>query len=266
MPARFGRAWARCAARLVSRPYATRPSSRAFLGEQLPQDFTFLPQFLDAREQRVLLGACLAKLDAMESREFRKRRRLHLQQAHAQSPPDNASDGQTETDSVEGLFLPDAFYEFHQGHYDGVIRNYREMHVSTWPSSPDLEQVLGRVHGLLPAGFPGEKARIQSHILHLASDGYIAPHIDNVGASGSWILGVSLGAPRTMLLEKVDHPDTRFEVALPSGSVYLQRGSVRYQFKHSILPSQGGRLQQRLSFMIRDFPNPDGKAAASSGD
>lgn len=153
-----------------------------------------------------------------------------------------------------------------QGHYDGVIRNYREMHVSTWPSSPDLEQVLGRVHGLLPAGFPGEKARIQSHILHLASDGYIAPHIDNVGASGSWILGVSLGAPRTMLLEKVDHPDTRFEVALPSGSVYLQRGSVRYQFKHSILPSQGGRLQQRLSFMIRDFPNPDGKAAASSGD
>ncbi|EJD44066.1 hypothetical protein AURDEDRAFT_88271, partial [Auricularia subglabra TFB-10046 SS5] len=231
MPARFGRTWARCAARarLLTRPYATSPSSRAFLGAQLPPDFTFVPDFLSAQEQRVLLKACLAKLDAMESREFRKRRRLHLQTV-TQSPPDNASDAQGS--SIEALFLPDSLYEFQEGHYDGVIRNYREMHVSTWPPSHDLEQVLGRVHSLLPDGFPGEKGRIQSHILHLASNGYIAPHIDNVGASGSWILGVSLGARRSMLLENVDHPDTRFEVALPSGSVYLQRDSVRYQFKH----------------------------------
>lgn len=98
------------------------------------------------------------------------------------------------------------------------------MHASTWAASPALDVVLGRIHALLPENMPARSGVVQSHVLHLASDGFIEPHIDNVGASGSWILGVSLGAQRDMLLESVERqPYKRFQISLPSGSVYLQR-------------------------------------------
>ena len=49
------------------------------------------------------------------------------------------------------------------------------------------------------------------------------PHVDNVHASGTWILGVSLGNTRILRLENVKDPADSYEIALPSGSVYLQR-------------------------------------------
>lgn len=51
----------------------------------------------------------------------------------------------------------------------------------------------------------------------------LQPHVDNVDASGTWILGVSLGNMRTLRLENVNDPTDTYELSLPSGSVYLQR-------------------------------------------
>lgn len=85
---------------------------------------------------------------------------------------------------------------------------------------PPLVSVLDRLRGLHPSG-----SATQTHVLHLASDGEILPHIDNTEASGSWILGVSLGHERILRVA----PDEKytatepFEVVLPSGSVYLQK-------------------------------------------
>jgi alkylated DNA repair protein alkB family protein 7 len=64
---------------------------------------------------------------------------------------------------------------------------------------------------------------LQTHLLHLASDGEILPHIDNLEASGSWILGVTLGGTRMLRLH---HPDTAegvVDVSLPPGSLYIQK-------------------------------------------
>lgn len=112
-----------------------------------------------------------------------------------------------------------------QGHYDGVIRRFREMRVSNWDDekSPILQSALGRLEALYP-----NAASTQTHLLHLASNGEIYPHIDNVGASGSWILGVSLGSERTLRMESVEEdtngiPRYAFDVSLPSGSVYIQK-------------------------------------------
>lgn len=68
----------------------------------------------------------------------------------------------------------------------------------------------------------------QMHLLHLASNGEIRPHVDNIGASGSWILGVSLGSERVLRMESVEDnangtPEHMFDVSLPSGSVYIQK-------------------------------------------
>ena len=51
----------------------------------------------------------------------------------------------------------------------------------------------------------------------------IKPHVDNTEASGSWILGVSLGSLRGLRLENVEDSSDTFEMTLPSGSVYIQR-------------------------------------------
>jgi alkylated DNA repair protein alkB family protein 7 len=99
------------------------------------------------------------------------------------------------------------------------------MHLTSWPCSevPELLPILDRLHSLF---LPQD---VQTHLLHLASDGEIHPHIDNLSASGSWILGVSLGAERLLHLESQNGNDNSFQVLLPSGSVYIQRQVRTFQ-------------------------------------
>lgn len=51
----------------------------------------------------------------------------------------------------------------------------------------------------------------------------LQPHVDNVEASGTWILGISLGDERVMRLESTSPERKKFEIALPSGSIYIQK-------------------------------------------
>ncbi|KIP08164.1 hypothetical protein PHLGIDRAFT_104744 [Phlebiopsis gigantea 11061_1 CR5-6] len=205
-----------------------------------PADFTFYPNFFSHEEQRLLLSAALHKLDMSENRKVRRRQRELL-----------ASGTLKLLNSIEQVFLPDEYYTFEEGHYDNVIRRYREIHVSSWPDDqPELQRLLQRLQELHPP------VPTQTHILHLASDGEIQPHVDNTEASGSWILGVSLGSPRGLRLENAEDPSDTFEMILPSGSVYIQRDSTRYNYKHSILLRGDVGLTrfnggQRLSIMIR---------------
>ncbi|KAJ1307420.1 hypothetical protein OPQ81_001522 [Rhizoctonia solani] len=184
-------------------------------------DFIIYPGFLSIEEQQILLKASLTKLGGKRGR------------------PRRAS-GAATLEPVE--------YKFEEGHFDGVIRDYREMTVSSWPdSSPlDLSRILLRLYELVDPGNtptnPGltTPPNIQTHILHLASTGVILPHVDNVEASGSVIA-----------------EDTSFDVLLESGSVYIQRKDIRYKWKHEIpnVAEFGGRKVgggQRISVMLRD--------------
>ncbi|KAH0830450.1 hypothetical protein J3R83DRAFT_1847, partial [Lanmaoa asiatica] len=224
----------------------------------LPQGFTFFSSFFDVREQRLLLTTALSQLDATESIRVRR-----LQNDfRARNPVSDSA-------SVEGVFLPDRYYTFHEvsmytvqgssvfdcsfskGHYDNVIRDYREMRLPSWPESEPrgLTPVFDRLRALYPS------KDTQTHLLHLASSGEILPHVDNASASGEWILGVSLGATRTLRMESPSPTESEsFDLVLPSGSVYLQRDDIRYRWKHAILPSTGkekARCGQRISIMIR---------------
>lgn len=93
------------------------------------------------------------------------------------------------------------------------------MHVSEWPREDQsvLQPILRRLNTLIP------DVETQTHLLHLDKDGEILPHIDNVGASGSWILGVSLGFSRVLRMQNQRKPFDAFDLLLPSGSVYIQR-------------------------------------------
>lgn len=101
-----------------------------------------------------------------------------------------------------------------QGHFDGVIKHYRETRLNQWPDS--LQSVITRIQQLLPS------VPIQTHVLHLSTNGEILPHVDNVNASGNFILAVSLGSPRLLRLQNNTTGQT-YDQLLEAGSVYIQR-------------------------------------------
>ncbi|KAF8228922.1 hypothetical protein L208DRAFT_217021 [Tricholoma matsutake] len=226
--------------RLLQRTFSTLPNSDAV---SYTRDFILWPTFLTLSEQRILLTTALRKLDSIDSTQTRRRRKVYG------SSPVLSS---VSTKTLHELFFPDHYYDFQEGHYDGVIRHFREMNLASWPTADDgLKPILDRLYSLCPT------RNIQTHLLHLASYGEILPHVDNTSASGSWILGVSLGAERTLRMEGPFEGHHRtFDVPLPSGSAYLQRDFMRFNYKHSILKEDVSnnsitRLGQRLSIMLR---------------
>jgi alkylated DNA repair protein alkB family protein 7 len=130
------------------------------------------------------------------------------------------------------------------------------MHLTSWPSddaarllsvpnAPRLSSAIARLHNLFASHLfnrsfdpkPEEKPStyIQTHLLHLGTSGAIDPHVDHIDASGSVIMGVSLGAPRIMRMTRRNkertcaegaHVPDAFEVLLLPGSVYIQRYSA----------------------------------------
>lgn len=66
-----------------------------------PKDFVFLPNFFSLPEQRLLLSAALDKLDKMETRQYRRRRKNYI----SGSP-------MTVSNDVQDVFLPDEYYCF----------------------------------------------------------------------------------------------------------------------------------------------------------
>jgi alkylated DNA repair protein alkB family protein 7 len=146
-----------------------------------------------------------------------------------------------------------------------VIHNYRESLITALPPTADAElaRILSRLYALVPglsvsadaspAHLPPEGS--STHALHLAPEGAILAHVDNLDASGGTIVGASLGAARIL---RLDRDGAGFDVLLPSGSVYMQKGAVRYEYTHAVLGFGESRWEgvplprgHRVSFMVR---------------
>ncbi|CAA7267903.1 unnamed protein product [Cyclocybe aegerita] len=193
---------------------------------QIREDFYWWPTYFSRDEQRALLSASLFKLDGMENRRMRKKREAYWASLGVPNSeiikhfaPDEMYDfAEASSLNLQGAFVQSSVVPL-KGHFDGVIHHYREMHLSSWPVEryPELQRILDRLYSLCPT------QDVQTHILHLASYGDILPHVDNLDASGSWILGVSLGDERLLRLESSNRSAEDFCLSLPSGSVYLQR-------------------------------------------
>ncbi|KAK8865640.1 hypothetical protein IAR55_000785 [Kwoniella newhampshirensis] len=234
-------------------------------------DFLLWPDFFTPLECRVLSEMALWKLDRVDSKRKRRRRGSIGAQAYASDREEKTNDGSME--GLQSLFSGE--YGFEEGHYDSVIHHYRETLLSSLPptSPPSLSPLLTRLYSLLPELPPTHDIPppgTSTHLLHLAPEGEILGHVDNLEASGSVICGISLGAERTLRLVKKGEREGRagWDVRLPSGSVYLQRDSVRYGYEHSILHNEhegsvwdGERLSpgHRISIMIRDAPSQPAK-------
>ncbi|KAI5454304.1 hypothetical protein NCC49_004362 [Naganishia albida] len=264
-------------------------------------DFLYFPDFFNEAEQEVLLKLALWKLDRVDASRRRRRRRSSVRSEGGES-------GTEENKGLQRSFEDTSAYGFEDGHFDSVITKYRESLLTAFPNpstidAPTYPSILKRIYDLLPQSAGSELARdlyydkvlpdrtqieqsvsdqpfeqplqTSTHALHLAPEGYILPHVDNVDASGTVIIGVSLGAERILRLEEASQEGRKtnivhkgWDVLLKTGSLYLQRDTIRYNYVHSILPYgpdstwAGSPLVpgHRVSLMIRDAKQEEAKS------
>ncbi|EJT45496.1 hypothetical protein A1Q1_06047 [Trichosporon asahii var. asahii CBS 2479] len=212
----------------------------------LAEDFAIYPSFFNEAECRQLLSIALWKLDRLDVTRKRGSRRRSASSA----PAGSASTG-------DGAPLQDMF----TGTYG--FEEYREALISNYPPVAGDVSWLSRLYQLVP-GLEGTTdvppPNSSTHALHLSPEGEILAHVDNVEASGQTIVGASLGAARILRLEDKEDKQHGWDVLMPSGSVYMQKGDVRYGYEHSVLGYNhegslwdGERLKpgHRVSFMVR---------------
>uniref|UniRef100_A0A1L8E0V0 Putative alpha-ketoglutarate-dependent dioxygenase alkb protein 7 mitochondrial n=1 Tax=Nyssomyia neivai TaxID=330878 RepID=A0A1L8E0V0_9DIPT len=168
-------------------------------------------------------------------------------------------------------------YEF--DHWDDAIHGYRETERQHW--YPDNKETIKKIQNI---AFKGEVLP-HVHILDLAEDGVIKPHVDSVRYCGSTIAGVSLLSDSVMKLVRIDEkkyqqnseidyrkqPDKNEEnstdpgyfvnIFLPERSLYIMRDTARYNFTHEILENNesffGGnpiKKSRRISVVCRNKP------------
>uniref|UniRef100_A0A0A9ZCK6 Putative alpha-ketoglutarate-dependent dioxygenase ABH7 n=1 Tax=Lygus hesperus TaxID=30085 RepID=A0A0A9ZCK6_LYGHE len=144
-------------------------------------------------------------------------------------------------------------------HWDDAIHGFRETEQMKWNAANSA--VFNRIKS---EAFPGEAALLPHvHVLDLADNGWIKPHIDSVKFCGHTIAGVSLLSDSVMKLER-ETDGSAFVALLKRRSLYVMTGCVRYEFKHSILRNEDsyfGDLKvdkiRRISVICRNEPEEE---------
>lgn len=158
-----------------------------------------------------------------------------------------------------------------------AIHGFRETERKHW--YPDNKAVIERIREI---AFKGE-IQPYIHVLDLAKEGVIKPHVDSVRYCGSTISGISLLSDCVMRLIRVDqrkenttdNTDFRSDqsnsnlifrdyyanVLLPRYSLYIMRDTARYDYTHEILDNKvsqifGEKLEKdrRISIICRNEP------------
>ncbi|EDW19478.1 alpha-ketoglutarate-dependent dioxygenase alkB homolog 7, mitochondrial isoform X1 [Drosophila mojavensis] len=170
-------------------------------------------------------------------------------------------------------------YEF--DHWDDAIHGFRETERKKW--YPKNRELLERVREV---AFNGA-IMPYVHILDLAADGVIKPHVDSVRYCGNTISGISLLSDSVMRLVRIDPQkyqqngssdsaeDTAYrqqpaallennfyaDLLLPRRSLYIMSHTARYNFTHEILANEHSKFlgnpvpkTRRISIICRNEP------------
>ncbi|XP_012216995.1 alpha-ketoglutarate-dependent dioxygenase alkB homolog 7, mitochondrial [Linepithema humile] len=150
-------------------------------------------------------------------------------------------------------------YEY--SHWDNAIHGYRETEWKKW--SQDSSQILDRVRR---KAFSSEMTQLSLvHILDLAPEGWIKPHIDSVRFCGGIIAGLSLLTDSVMRLAMEGcEKECNDCFLLPRRSLYIMSGVARYKYNHEILKSEESYFEgqhvpksRRISVICRIEPDPE---------
>lgn len=149
-------------------------------------------------------------------------------------------------------------YEY--AHWDDMIHGYRETEFLKW--NQENNKIIDRIREkAFPPGMPQLSL---VHVLDLAENGFIKPHVDSTRFCGDIIAGISLLSGSVMRLTYVGHENEYFDnFFLPRRSMYIMKGIARQKYKHEILSNAesiwNGRIikkTRRISIICRCQPEP----------
>ncbi|RWS19806.1 hypothetical protein B4U80_09309 [Leptotrombidium deliense] len=131
-------------------------------------------------------------------------------------------------------------HRYEDSHWDDVcinvygviaIHKFRETEKAHW--SNDNRAVIERIQKF---AFSNDVKKLNYvHVLDLAEDGIIKPHIDSVRFCGRIIAGLSLSSSSVMRLVHEKNKNLSVDVLLKRRSLYVMKDNVRYEFTHEIL-------------------------------
>ncbi|KAH9404003.1 Alpha-ketoglutarate-dependent dioxygenase alkB 7, mitochondrial [Tyrophagus putrescentiae] len=146
---------------------------------------------------------------------------------------------------------------YETSHWDDAIHNYRETEHLRW--KPDNQKIIERVR---QTAFASNAKHIKYvHILDIAKDGFIKPHVDSVRFCGDTISGISLLSDSVMRLALEQDKAVFVDILLNRRSLYIMRGDSRYKFTHEILDDKTSYFRgqhvprdRRISVICRNEP------------
>lgn len=149
---------------------------------------------------------------------------------------------------------------YERSHWDDAIHSYRETERSKW--NERNAEIINRIR---ETAFPKGMSQIPLiHVLDLAPEGWIKPHVDSVRFCGEIIAGLSLLTDSIMRLKMVDNETLCKDFLLPRRSLYIMSGTARYNYHHEILKDEesyfdGRRVPKgrRISIICRSQPSRD---------
>lgn len=178
--------------------------------------------------------------------------------------------------------------QYEEGHFDRVIKGYRECTVSSWDPSNSVEvdenttfmhsivnDMKAKIKEIVPGNAFDSQSFIAPHILDLRDgNSGINAHIDYLDASGGIISGLSLLSPAVMIFkfkekyakaryvsQNLSDDQRSFKVLIPSNSLYIQWDELRYEFTHEIpnsesiehsIDGQFVKRGRRVAIILRD--------------
>ncbi|CAF4022707.1 unnamed protein product [Rotaria magnacalcarata] len=142
-------------------------------------------------------------------------------------------------------------------HWDDAIHGYRESERSEW--TPENQKVLSRIRQF--AFDDPTQSLVHVHILDIAKEGYIKPHIDAVRYCGTTIAGLSLLSSSVMRLTHKDDKTLIVNTLLKPKSLYIMKNIARYDFTHEVLKNTESYFNnvhiprdRRISIICRNMP------------
>uniref|UniRef100_A0A2C9K1F0 Alpha-ketoglutarate-dependent dioxygenase AlkB-like domain-containing protein n=1 Tax=Biomphalaria glabrata TaxID=6526 RepID=A0A2C9K1F0_BIOGL len=149
---------------------------------------------------------------------------------------------------------------YETSHWDNAIHGYRETEKMSW--NEQNSKIIQRVRHL---AFSKRSSPLTFvHILDLAKDGFIKPHVDAVRFCGDTIAGMCLLSSCVMRLA-LEKDSTKYgDIYLPRRCLYIMKGRARYEFTHEVLKSEESKFKQqivprdrRISVICRNEPDPE---------
>lgn len=144
-----------------------------------------------------------------------------------------------------------------------AIIAYRETEKSSW--NPQNQEIINRIRNFVfNEGLDNveRKPLAHVHVLDLAKEGEIKPHVDSVKFCGDTIAGLSLLSPSVMRLVHEKDSNEIIDVKLEQRSLYIMKNQARYDFSHAILGMSDSIFNgdivprdRRVSIIFRCEPN-----------